>query len=305
MSGFEFASGNRRLAIAFENGVVISRQDLDWNLVKNAQEAGAEFQDQRIARVVSKGNNRWLVALRDHGEETTLSARCVVLASGLRTKVPQVLTRVLGQRITEKHSRIGAGAILENGRGELEPGIIYMARGNGGYVGAVKLPDGRIDVAGALDPEAVKSSRGLANTAEKIWLEAGFASLPSWFESDWKGTPVLSSRYQRVSGKGIFLIGDAAGYVEPFTGEGIAWGLKTGWDVAPYIKATLDGDMRACDAWNIEYRSIVGSRQRTCRVVSKILRSKILTESLLGLVSLWSSMAETVINKFNGRTLTA
>ena len=42
-----------------------------------------------------------------------------------------------------------------------------------------------------------------------------------------RGAPVLTRRRERVEARGrVFVIGDAAGYVEPFTGEGMSWAIE-------------------------------------------------------------------------------
>ena len=39
----------------------------------------------------------------------------------------------------------------------------------------------------------------------------------------------------------LFLIGDAAGYVEPFTGEGIAWALSSAQAITPLALRAIEG----------------------------------------------------------------
>ncbi len=44
-------------------------------------------------------------------------------------------------------------------------------------------------------------------------------------DAQWTGTPALTRESQQWSAHRLFLVGDAAGYVEPFTGEGMSWAL--------------------------------------------------------------------------------
>ena len=56
----------------------------------------------------------------------------------------------------------------------------------------------------------------------------------------------------------LFLLGDAAGYVEPFTGEGIAWALASGRAIAPLaLRAIERWEPRLAGEW--ERRSTTGS----------------------------------------------
>jgi 2-polyprenyl-6-methoxyphenol hydroxylase-like FAD-dependent oxidoreductase len=180
-----------------------------------------------------------------------------------------------------KTSRLGAGTILDDAPRFYEPGRIYMAVGKGGYVGLVRLEDGRLDVAAAFDAEFVKCCGGLAESAERVMKEAGFPELLAGRSSDvscklqslarpanntWKGTPALTRTPVQIAGPGWFAIGDAAGYVEPFTGEGMAWAISGAAAAVPFI---LRNDP---EGWIREHRRIIGRRQRTCRGLARLLR---------------------------------
>jgi 2-polyprenyl-6-methoxyphenol hydroxylase-like FAD-dependent oxidoreductase len=107
-----------------------------------------------------------------------------------------------------------------------------MATGRGGYVGLVRVEDGRLDMAAAFDPVFVKSVGGLGAAAETILREVGWPAPPALAEEPWKGTPALTRRARRLAGHRCFVVGDAAGYVEPFTGEGMAWAVMSAAAVA-------------------------------------------------------------------------
>ena len=62
----------------------------------------------------------------------------------------------------EPGSRMGAGVVLTWDGPFYEPGTVYMACGRAGYVGLVRLEDGRLDVAAALDAPAVRAPTGRA-----------------------------------------------------------------------------------------------------------------------------------------------
>ena len=104
-----------------------------------------------------------------------------------------------------------------------EPQTVYMACAAEGYVGQVVVEDGRMDMAAALDPLAVKAAGGPGELATKIIDQAGFPPVPDLARLPWKGTPHLTRQSPRLGGERLFVLGDAAGYVEPFTGEGMAW----------------------------------------------------------------------------------
>ena len=51
----------------------------------------------------------------------------------------------------------------------------------------------------------------------------------------WKGTPELTRRPVRLGAERLFAVGDAGGYVEPFTGEGVLWALSGARALAPLV----------------------------------------------------------------------
>ena len=68
---------------------------------------------------------------------------------------------------------------------------------------------------------------------------AGAAGL--WRGRQWRGTPPLTRRAPSLAAERVFVLGDAAGYVEPFTGEGMAWALASArpWPRWPAAAAAL------------------------------------------------------------------
>ena len=64
------------------------------------------------------------------------------------------------------------------------------------------------------------------------------------------GTIPLTRRLSRPAARGIFVLGDAAGYVEPFTGEGMAWAFAGAEAVVPFvIRATQSHERRLEREW--------------------------------------------------------
>src|SRR5262249_59165822 len=93
-------------------------------------------------------------------------------------------------------SRIGGGFVLsaDSAPAFYERGTIYMATGQDGYVGLVRVEDDRVDVAAALDPAFVKSEGGLGPAAEAIIRSLDWPVPVGLVEAPWKGTPALTRR---------------------------------------------------------------------------------------------------------------
>ena len=148
-----------------------------------------------------------------------------------------------------------------------------MACGRRAYVGAVRLEDGRLDVAAAVQREDLGRSSGLGPLIGDTLRRAGFP-LPRGFEqAAWRGTPPLTRSRSRVAGHRVFVVGDSAGYVEPFTGEGMAWAIQGAVLLVPHALAGLERwDAAAAGRWERAYRRFFGARKRVCALVRTVLR---------------------------------
>ena len=58
-----------------------------------------------------------------------------------------------------------------------------------------------------------------AEPIARVLQESGFGAIDGLESANWSGTVRLTRRLLRPAGNRVLLLGDAAGYVEPFTGE--------------------------------------------------------------------------------------
>jgi 2-polyprenyl-6-methoxyphenol hydroxylase-like FAD-dependent oxidoreductase len=166
----------------------------------------------------------------------------------------------------------------------------------------VRLEDGRLDVAAALDAAWVKASGGPAPAAAAVLAEAGWPGIPGFDEVPWRGTPALTRTPTRRAAERLFVVGDAAGYVEPFTGEGMAWALAGGLAVAPLAeRAARRWSPELARAWTEMYRHVVSRRQYACRAAAFVLRHPLLARTLVRLLARVPSLAAPFVHHLNGR----
>ena len=90
------------------------------------------------------------------------------------------------------------------------------------------------------------------------------------------------SRSDSFAGNHWFAVGDAAGYVEPFTGEGMAWAINGALALAPIVhSAGKKWEDAHVQIWNRTHARLVDRRQLACRLISKLLRSQRLTSWMI------------------------
>jgi 2-polyprenyl-6-methoxyphenol hydroxylase-like FAD-dependent oxidoreductase len=85
----------------------------------------------------------------------------------------------------------------------------------------------------------------------------------------------------------LLLAGDAASYVEPFTGEGMASAIEGAIAVVPLVQ---EGVRQWCpeiaERWQHEYDRRIRSRQLACRAISWLVRHpRMLRWSLSGVAA--------------------
>jgi flavin-dependent dehydrogenase len=116
----------------------------------------------------------------------------------------------------------------------------------------------------------------------------------------WRGTPALTRRAGALAGERWFAIGDAAGYIEPFTGEGMAWAVTSAAAVAPVAaRAVHEWDGKLVREWEAVHRRAVGGRQRVCRIVSRVLRSPALTTFVVRALAVLPVLSRPVVAALN------
>jgi flavin-dependent dehydrogenase len=284
LTRLQLAAGGRAALLALPGGAAVSRTAFDAALVEAAAAAGACFLPGAEARLGACFQAARGVVLRQAGRTRSLAARVVVAADGLGGGFAH--REPHARAVVDPHSRFGAGTIVADAPAAYRAGTIAMACGTGGYVGLVRLEDGTLNVAAALDRAAVRRAGGVATAAAAILHEAGLPPIPNLAAPRWRGTPLLTQRVAAPAAERVFALGDAAGYVEPFTGEGMAWALAGAAAAVPLVlRACASWHPALIRAWAERHRRVVVRRQWLCRGLARALRSPALVRAAVALLS--------------------
>jgi flavin-dependent dehydrogenase len=271
------ACGGRAADFPLPEGLAISRRRLDAILVEYAIRAGVRFVPDTRANLGETTQHGREVILRNASDEVAVTARAVLDCGGLAGRLlPDLAWRVAPR------ARIGVGAGIRDVPAWYRSGVIHMACAANGYVGLVRAEDGVTNVAAALDPEWCSEAGGPAQAIARILESAGFPPFDALHESHWRGTPHLTRARRALGAERVLVLGDGAGYVEPFTGEGMAWAIADAAAVAPLVREAVEkwsDDILA--RWRASHARNVRARQRVCRGISKLLRHpRLLTATL-------------------------
>ena len=211
----------------FETGLVVARLRLDAALLDAARRAGAEVREGwRLASLARETDGWTLHSVA--GEE--LRARLLIAADGVHSTVAQRLK--LHQ--TGRLRKVALVAHIRGIAGLDDYGEMHVA--NRRYVGLAPMEPPEIgtlcNVAMVVDE--ARERQKLAGRPQPFLLEAlhTFPRLQGRLDAMEVARRTLAIsrihvRAQRIADDGLLLVGDAAGYYDPFTGEGIYGALAS------------------------------------------------------------------------------
>jgi menaquinone-9 beta-reductase len=276
----ELAAARSRVSLPLPGGAALSREAFDAALVGAAVQAGADFLPGTFAALGEDLRTARRVILRQGERRYDARARLVLAAVGLGG---QGLTRETNfTPAVDISSRIGAGAVADGPPAFYRAGTIYLGCGTGGYLGLVRREDARLNLAAAFDAAFIQESGGPGRAAAAMLAEVGWPPIPGLSELAWRGTPKLTRQAACLAGARVLLLGDAAGYVEPFTGEGMAWALATGAAVVPLARRAVERwRPELAEEWTALHAALITRRQWLCRLAARGLRRPRLVRVLM------------------------
>jgi flavin-dependent dehydrogenase len=223
-----------------DRGLSVRREVLDAILLRAARDAGAEVREEvHVVDVVRDATGRACGVRTADGTE--LQAALVIGADGLRSIVARRLGVAHFARWPRRYALVTHYRDV-GGMGEC--GEMHVERG--GFVGIA-------DVGGGLTTVALvvpwRAARAFARGREEFldsWLAAR-PQLADRFAGATRVSPVVAtgpfaSRARRAALSGAALVGDAADFFDPFTGEGIYAALRGGEMLAPFVADALDAE---------------------------------------------------------------
>ena len=259
--------------------VSVGRATLDGLLVENAIAGGAHFLPSTTAKIVAVQDQAHVekpptrsVELRSPSQgAVTICSKVVIAADGL-TRSSQQNTD-LRTKVADK-GRIGVQFLVPSECIRMEePNQLTMIIGSEGYVGMCEIDGGRWDVAAAIDPKHLSNQTRPSHVVENILRECSLPDIENIHEISSLATPSLTRTTSQSAQYRLFLVGDALGYIEPFTGEGMAWSLQTSELVLPFIERAYQGwseDLIA--SWDRQLKISIRRRQWICRFLSAATR---------------------------------
>lgn len=303
-------AGGREASLKLPAGVSLSRRAFDAALVEAAVRAGAEFLPETKAALALEQTDVRSVRLRQSEFRGVATARAVVSADGLSGSFLREFSEM--KPVVSDRAPIGMGAIFDNAPDFYQPGVIFMACAREGYVGAVRLEDGRLDVAAAINPAEMRGPAGMQGPAEvrgsgrmaatvaAILSNNGFPIPDELPTAAFRGTPPLTRRRGRVAAEGLFVLGDAAGYIEPLTGEGMSWAMQQAVMLVPLLRDAIPKPTsQHALQWQQKYERFVRDRRSVCLAATWIRRHPRLAIAVVALLGRLPTLASRWVHAVN------
>ncbi|MDH4044696.1 MAG: NAD(P)/FAD-dependent oxidoreductase [Gemmatimonadota bacterium] len=226
-------------------GLALPRERLDGILANAAAARGADFRPGTALESFAAGPTGVVVQLRAGATREAVHAAILVGADGLRSRIARALGVARG---ADRH-RTAFVTHAESVSGMGDVGEMHVFAG--GYVGLADVGGGITNIAAVVD-----RARMPAGSGTRQRLEALLDRVPAVrgrlagarFVSPVRAVGPFARSTTRATADAVALVGDAADFYDPFTGEGIFAALRGAELLAPHVCRALEhGTLRAAD----------------------------------------------------------
>jgi geranylgeranyl reductase family protein len=221
----------------------VDRERFDAALATHAVRSGARLMERTALDNVhwrggqdASGGRVTGASLRTAAGRLTVRCRWLIGADGARSRTAQRLNVDLG---VGRPRRLGLVAHYSGVPELADHGEMHVGRGY--YIGLAPLAGDRLNVGMALPLDGDKRAAENRFSSAIAGLPAVVARLRgSRRLTPIRGASPIGHRVRSSAGRGWMLVGDAAGFIDPFTGEGIYRALRSARAATEALAAGLD-----------------------------------------------------------------
>lgn len=257
-------------------GLALTRRQLDAMLLEQALDAGVRLEDETTvlaAGPMTRGGVRGLTVRARRGAPCTYHADLVIAADGRGAR----LARAAGLVRPARCRRWAIGAYFEGVDGMDSYGEMHVRPG--AYIGIAPLPGGVTNACLVPTHGARMAWRDPALVLQSA-LRADPCLAPRFARAQLLDTPrVLGPLAVETTGAGVdgmLLAGDAAGFVDPMTGDGLRFAIEGAMLAAEVAQGVLGGTIARESAATVlswRRRRAFGRKHRVNRALRRLVAS--------------------------------
>ncbi|HET7102054.1 MAG TPA: FAD-dependent oxidoreductase [Terriglobia bacterium] len=288
---FISAHGGSRTFHLPHRALGLSRRLLDHALWKAAEGAGAEAREgesvRKVRMLASCGKERDVWEIESAGGSVQRSRSLMVACGrwwaieGLSSPARQDASQVPGDWIGAKAHLAG---IPPRDRVEM-----YFFRG--GYCGLAPVEHGACNVCCLVRRERIRETgaKGIEDFVAWLAQVARLPALEKRLRGALKASPVVTTApvhlaRRHAALRGVLMVGDASGFLDPFTGEGISMALHSGRLAAQAVAKSLSegsGDERAAAIYEQSLSQAVGRSYKIAGIARGLLHGPLWLQGLV------------------------
>jgi len=281
LRGIRLSGNGVRVELRFSQpGWALPRAQLDDALLRSAITAGARFSHARLEDLTEEETGRTLTVREPDGETRAIRARFVIGADGAHSMVAKKLGLTMPQRGIQRFALGGHYA----GFGDLEPFVEMFVEGSS-YFAVNPFDAARANVMVIVRENDLAARKNDVDSfiRERARELSGNASRFADARLEGKRVAVgpLAHATRGVRAGRVLLAGDAAGFIDPFTGQGVYLALLAGIAAAQTIVSALDTPAAARSAqrgYEADLTREMRQRNRLARIVRSVVRSAALSK---------------------------
>ena len=207
-------------------GRAVTRRVLDAWLLQQAGDAGAQVEEGVAVKSapVASGRVRGITVARRGGGEVTHDSRMVIAADGRRSTL--AFTRGLAHQ-PARPRRWAIGGYFTGVSGGGTVGEMHVRKGH--YIGIAPVPGGLTNVCVVMPHASGDQPFGAPGELIRLRLNADPALRERFTSARAEGPPVMLGPMAvdstAAGAPGLLLAGDAAGFIDPMTGDGLRLAL--------------------------------------------------------------------------------
>jgi flavin-dependent dehydrogenase len=276
--------------IGGENALSLSRAEMDFRMMRRAESVGVHVIENASASglIMNDGSVAGIRVRTGKGEVFPVEAEIAVDATGRAA----ALTRLLAKQVSRsaaapkipKPTFVGFKTHLKHA--DLEPGRCEIYFFDGGYIGITNIEGGHVNACFLVDAKTVRRFKSDAGAILRGLILSNSRARETLSRAepvrDWLAVPLGDyGRKELNPAAGLFCVGDAAAFIDPFTGSGMLLAMESSDLLSSAIEMHSESSEAIATRYIQTHASQFNSRFRTAALLRRAAFLPLLTTAAI------------------------